>query len=350
MNLIRKISQSFDKVKTKYYTKYLYYKKLKSLTPGKESIELSKAEVDSLEISVKVGCGMYCDYCPQDSYIKNFKENYQNQERILTPETFEKVFQNVPNSTLIKWTGFTEPMGIPEFPTFVESLAKKGYIQDISTTLSGAKESQIWFSKNVNLFNRITLHLPDNKKLMKCNVNELYLSVFRDTLEHSFSFGWDDSRMVLFLIGDDFHPQVKEIIDEFLKNGKLKPVQIHKAEVLNTRNSNIELNKLNLENVTMREFQRDQDGMKNNIQYYCSYRRLNQGVLLPNGKVALCCQDYNLDYIVGDLKTETLADLYKKIENDEGMFNDFKNGKFFPCTKCEHYVTTDNSFSGHLRK
>jgi molybdenum cofactor biosynthesis enzyme MoaA len=349
MNLIQRITANIDKVKTKYYTKYLYYKKLKSLTPGKESIELSKAEVDSLEISVKVGCGMYCDYCPQDSYIKNFKENYQNQERTLSKETFEKVFRNVPNTTLIKWTGFTEPMGIPEFPSFVEYLAKGGYTQDISTTLSGVKEAQVWFSKNVNLFNRITLHLPDNKKLMKCNVNELYLTVFRDTLEHAYSLGWDDDRFVLFLIGEDFHPLVKDIIDDFLKLGKLKSVQIHKAEVLNTRNSNIELDKLNLNNVTMREFQKQEDTL-NKKQYYCSYRRLNQGVLLPNGKVSLCCQDYNLDYIVGDLKTESIAELYKKIESDEGMFNDFKNGKFFPCNKCEHYVTTDHSFSGHLRK
>ena len=71
--------------------------------------------------------------------------------------------------------------------------------------------------------------------------------------------------------------------------------------------------------------------------YFCSYQRLNQGVLLPNGKVSLCCQDYGLEAIIGDLKINSIDEIYNSIEKNEDLRNKFTEGNFSPCKRCEHY-------------
>lgn len=346
MTIIERAISYSDRLRSRLYARFLFWRKRRTLTPGLESIQLSKREGDSLEISVRVGCALYCDYCPQDSYVQNYSDKYQNKERVLSEETFFAAMANVPSSTLIKWTGFTEPLASPFFPRFVQHLKDKGHGQDISTTLVGNKESVEWFSNHLEYFGNITLHLPDDSKLMKAKVNEAYVA----TLDHIFSesqrLGFDEDRLVCFLIGDNFHPDVQASMDRAKKAGGLSALQIHRAQVLNTRNQNIDVEKLNIGNVTERHHAAE----KSSKPHYCSYRRLNQGVMLPNGHVALCCQDYNMDFVLGDLKTQSLNELYTRIENDPELLSSFRSGSFSPCNKCEHYVPVDTPFSGHLRK
>lgn len=339
--------------KSKLYTKYIFYKKIiffKLFSKDKTSslsFNLSKNEINGLEISVKSGCGLFCDYCPQDKYIESYKTKFSEQEKTLTEETFMAVMQNVPNSTYMKWTGFTEPLDSKLFPVFSKYLRDNGYKQQISTTLHGNLDSVAWFCENLSFFNGITLHLPDDSGFMKSRVNDKYLSRLTELLENAFKLGLGEERLIIFLIGDSFHKDIKSLLDDHLERGLIKSSQIQQANILNTRNSTIDPSKLRIKNVTTRDFIKESSRKQKN--YYCSYRRLNSAVLLPNGQVTLCCQDYNLDFILGNLKTEKLNDLYNKIESDDKLSNMFLKGEFFPCTKCEHYKPTDSSFSGHLR-
>jgi len=350
MKSIHRIKTYVDQLVARGYARKLYWQKKKKLTPGLESIELSKREIASLEISVQVGCALYCDYCPQDIYRWRFKEIFPNQDKKLSEQTFYSAMSNVPTSTLIKWTGFAEPLASPDFHKFVLYLNKTGYEQDIGTTLSGSTSSMQWFSENLELFNNITIHLPDDNKLMKCNVNANYLETLKSVLAEQKRLGLKNDRFVIFLIGDNFQQDVENVINLSRKTGSIDSVQVHKAEVLNTRNANINVRKLNIKKISERKSLKIRIDQKKVKKYYCSYRRLNQGVMLPNGKVALCCQDYNLDFIIGDLKTDNLDILYQRIESDSKLLNDFKSGHFSPCNKCEHYTSTETPFSGYLRK
>ena len=75
---------------------------------------------------------------------------------------------------------------------------------------------------------------------------------------------------------------------------------------------------------------------KDNQLFYCSNRRLNQGVLIPDGRVSLCCHDYSLKYFKGDLKNSKLSSIYENKEIYEKN-QDFINGKYNPCKSCEFY-------------
>lgn len=68
--------------------------------------------------------------------------------------------------------------------------------------------------------------------------------------------------------------------------------------------------------------------------YYCSYSRLNQGVLLPSGEVNLSCQDYSLSSSIGNLSEKKLPEMYK---HKEMMNNGFTKGNDKFCKNCEYY-------------
>ena len=339
-------------IKSKIYTKYLFYKRkatyrLSGKTAKEIAFSMSKNEADALEICVKVGCGMFCDYCPQNKYIENYKSRYPNDEKALTEETFKSVLRNVPNSVYIKWTGFTEPLDCRVFPLLSKYLKNNGYKQQISTTLHGYQESVLWFRDNIEVFKEITLHLPDDSRLMKSRVDDAYLSNLDQLLSKASQLWPGEDRLVVLLIGNDFHEDIKRLVYSRVANGSLNESQIYRAKTLNTRNSAIDVDKLGVSQVSTRPFVQEDSGHKEN--YYCAYRRLNAGVLLPNGQVTLCCQDYNLEFILGDLKTDSMETLYTRIETSPELSQKFLAGEFFPCTKCEHYKPLSSSFSGHLR-
>jgi hypothetical protein len=96
MTIIERAISYSDRLRSRLYARFLFWRKRRTLTPGLESIQLSKREGDSLEISVRVGCALYCDYCPQDSYVQNYSDKYQNKERVLSEETFFAAMANVP--------------------------------------------------------------------------------------------------------------------------------------------------------------------------------------------------------------------------------------------------------------
>ena len=71
-------------------------------------------------------------------------------------------------------------------------------------------------------------------------------------------------------------------------------------------------------------------GKKNKI-YHCSYLRLNQGVLLPDGNVNLCCNDYSVGAIIGSLNNTKLDKIYNQ---EKILSEDFIYGKNSVCKKC----------------
>ncbi len=178
------------------------------------------------------------------------------------------------------------------------------------------------------------MHLPDSSKLMKGKFTDEYFKYVESVFIRLFEI--NSKYFHLFLIGDEFHPEITQLIERYLNN--LPSDKIVKAKYLNTRNGSIDVESFGL---------MTSNSVSNKGPYYCSYRRLNQGVLLPNGRISLCCQDYDLNMILGSLVGDNLLDIYNVIQNDKEMSSDFVNGNFYPCVECEHYkplsemLTTD---------
>jgi len=304
---------------------------IKDINSSSESFLASKNSIDRLEISVRSACGKMCDYCPQDRFITSYKKSFQGDVKILTLESFKKMAKNIPTSTQLRWTGFTEPFDFAEFPEVVQYLNERGYSQVISTTLLGPAHSQIFFIENLKIFkDGITLHLPDDEGLMKGRFNEKYAVYVEKVLER---LGMDELKYDVFLIGDRIHQSIADIVERFVQKHQVFGAGLVKAKYLNTRVGAIDASmfKLNSSDFVKKE----------GAKYHCAYRRLNQGVLLPNGAVALCCQDYGLEFILGNLKDTPLSSLYQVIEGDVEIRNRFESGQFSPCVRCEHYRPID---------
>ena len=289
----------------------------------------SKKKDPSLELTVSPACSKLCDYCPQTEYIENYKKKYSGEDKVLKLDTIKKISKNIPNSTIIKWTGFTEPLDCKEFDVIVQFFFDKGYRQQISTTLLGNKNSQKYYLENIDKFFQHTLHLPDDQSLMKGKFDEIYKLYVEKVIIELVNKKLD---FQIFLIGKNFHPIIQgpiaSLADKFYLRNK-----IIKAAYLNTRASAINPAKFG--------FKQTSKKTSNRGGFFCSYQRLNQGVLLPNGKVSICCQDYGLKRVIGDLKNQNIEEIYNSIEKNEIWRAEFINGTFSPCNKCEHYSPID---------
>ena len=311
------------------------------------AFQLSKRPTSALEISTKIGCGLMCSYCPQKSHIRAFKtQNLGNENPIiLERDNFIEYLRNVPHDCEIKWTAFSEPLGSRHFPELSKVAEDKGYVESISTTLIGDQQAINYFITNMEKFVSITIHLPDYNGLMKGlgrieDIKKNYKALAKRLSESPVLL----SRTTFFLIGDDVHEIALEALFCHLTQDEFKGHFIA-AKVLNTRNSQIKNEDVIIDSdVKFRSFVRRNKNESHH--FYCAYKRLNQGVMLPNGDVSICCQDYALEGIRGNLKKETLGKIYSSIES--GPERDlFLAGKFSPCLKCEHYRPINEKYTGH---
>lgn len=300
---------------------------------SKINFQMSRSDRPRLELTSRVGCGRRCDYCPQETYIKAYRGQVSGNTA-LTFDLIQNISRNIPSDTVISHTGFTEPFDCKDFPKIVNHFADRNMAQTISTTLYGFESNQTYFADNLEKFDHgITLHLPDNQKLMKGKFDGAYSEYLDHVLTNFLSLKErpNSLSLVIFLIGDEFHEAIRPIVKKY--EPRLGIENIHRAAYLNTRAGLINVQKFNKKQST---FVRS-----TNQTFYCSYKRLNRGVLLPNGEVVVCSQDYGLKRVIGSLIQSDLNSIYSKIESDPELSAAFLEGRMTPCVDCEHYRTID---------
>ena len=286
-------------------------------------ISLSKSREQKLEITSTIGCTMMCSYCPQ-KLITTISTNEKNQRK-LNFKDFKDFVENVPKNTQINWTGYTEPLLHEDFDKFVLHLNEKKYKQAISTTLHGRTKSQEFMSV-FNNFEWVNFHLPDNKFLMKLKVTDDYLN----KLEKAIIYQTKNikNKVTYQVIGDDFEFRVKNLLEQLIKQKIISQKNIKITKTINSRSDSLDLDKLN--DLKLRSIK---DNKKSNY-YYCSQKRLNQAVMLPDGSTNICCMDYSLQGIVGTLKKNNLNEIY---DYKPSFVESFVEGNYPSCKNCEHY-------------
>ena len=306
-----------------------------------DSFSLSKSSVPRLEITHRSLCGRMCDYCPQEAYrdaitLSNIKQ------RDLTTDLVKLILPNIPSNTIISHTGFTEPLENKYFGPIAQDFHDHEYNQLISTTLVGHSSSKQFFLENFHIFNHgITLHLPDGQGYMKGVFNEAYSGYLADLLHRIYKYNSTHEAIpiTLFLIGDCLHSSIVDVVNRF--TSLFPPNTFQSAKYLNTRAGNI-----NPQDFDKKQSSHGAQNSSQNNQFYCGYRRLNRGVLLPNGDVTLCCQDYSLKCILGSLLHTSLDTIYNTIQDDPQLSSLFVSGNLSPCKDCEHYVPLTTNFTG----
>ena len=305
---------------------------LKNILPKKilDSIilSISKKKMSRLEITSTIGCAMMCDYCPQTLIKLETRKN--NLKRKLEMSDFVKFMSKVPIDTQIHWSGYSEPLAHEDFPKFVKFLKDKNYKQLISTTMFGRRETEIFMSKFKG-FRSVTFHLPDDKNLMKLKVTDRYMYNLENAIRFQAAQIKDEVYFLVF--GKNFHPKIELLLKKLVNENVINEKSIEVRKHLHSRASSIDTSNLS-ENVEEKNNNEPVDFKSKTKKFYCGHARLNQGVLIPNGDINLCCHDYSLSSNIGNLHTDSLNDIYKQ----KIIFNNgFSDGNHDTCKKCEYY-------------
>lgn len=235
-----------------------------------------------LEITTNIGCKNRCTYCPQEKIISAYKK--RSDIFFMSLYTFKKCIDRLNNKIRINFSGFSEPFLNKKCKEMILYSHRKGLINRVFTTMAGLTDEIINSIKHIP-FERFEIHLADSMSLMKIKPDEEYLRKLRMIIES------DISSLSLMCIGQP-HPEIEQIVR---KNGYNIDIKIHEYH---SRAGNLDDSECQ-EKLT--------DG-----PIFCSRCfTMQRNVLLPNGEIALCCMDYNLEHILGSLLENSYNSLFR---------------------------------------
>lgn len=248
----------------------------------------------ALEITTMIGCPLTCSFCPQ----RGLKAAYgPDKDRYLTLNNFKHIINKLPTHLLIQFAGMSEPWANPQCTEMLSYALAKGFNVEIFSTLHGMTESDAdevirLLRKHHAQIATVTLHLPDvNGNMRGWKPSREWENVFCKFRR----FG--EEKVITFnLMTMDGSGRVHEA---------LKHLNINLAPWWGTpRAGSLDLNNVREQGICS-------EVPEHNTAVTCSRTPFyDNNILLPNGDVVLCCMDYNLKHILGNLMTQDYYDLF----------------------------------------
>lgn len=242
-----------------------------------------------MEVTTVLGCRVQCTFCPQSLLMNRYKEKNNleklnwGQPDMMSFETFKTCIDKIPKNVEIHFSGFAEPWLNPDCTKMLLYAHELGHEIHVYTTLVGMTVSDVELFKHIP-FKKFSIHLPDTEKFAKIAINSQYVQVLRKIIDNKIN------QLICMSMGS-----LPIAIEEILGVNFGPNVMIDRAG-----NSNY--------------------GEKTSRKYgplVCSrasldgINTLDQNVLLPNGDVCLCCMDYGMDYVLGNLLESEYSFLFK---------------------------------------
>lgn len=256
-----------------------------------------------MDITTKIGCRNACDYCPQDKLIKAYTKRSSLVE--MSFAVFKTCLDKIPLNVGIYFSGLCEPWLNPECTKMLLYAHKRGHAIMAGSTLVGMSLSDIGLLETVPI-KTFVVHLPSNEGYEKIEIDENYLDLLSKISKSNI-------RLYYHFHGKDVHPKVKPLI----KNDITR-------EEIHSRAGNIKMNDI-------LQLQRKKGIIG------CT-RKGRDNILLPNGDVILCCMDFGMQHILGNLISSGYNSLFRGEE-----FLKIKKGwkdesSDILCRYCERYA------------
>lgn len=226
-----------------------------------------------MAISATVDCPVGCSYCPNPSHQKEY-----NGSRFMSRLDFEFFLSKIPKSVAIGFTGFSEVFLNPDAIEMASIAASSGYKVHAYSTLFGLSLDDLDRLRAIP-FSRFSIHMPDKNMNVRLIDRPGHSSVIESAIkspicENQFLLnlgtptnadwqgtGFSDWRGAVYSRAGNLPSQAKEI-----KAGQ---------------------------------------------RFACTQRRQYMNVLLPNGDVSLCCSDFSLKHVIGNLHNESYRELFQ---------------------------------------
>lgn len=240
-----------------------------------------------MEITTKLGCAVNCKYCPQELYIKEYMKS-EDSDKVLSLENFKICIDKLPMNTLVEFAGFTEPFFNYQCIDMIKYTKEKGYKVNLFTTLRGLKLEQVDELLKID-FEEFVLHVPDEEGYSVIPIDDEYKKIVDKLVKAKKRNG---NSYIDYACSQGTVPN--EIV-QMLGN------DIRLYVVLNDRAGNLSDSCLY-----------GKKGLKGKLRCELS-KDINHNVLLPDGRVVLCSNDWGLKHVMGNLLYET----YEQILNGE---------------------------------
>jgi radical SAM protein with 4Fe4S-binding SPASM domain len=255
-----------------------------------------------------------CTYCPQDKLA----QAYQDPIRVMTKEVFARALEQIPKNTAITFAGFNEPWTNRDCNKFVELALLQGRKVAIFTTLYSitvdeCKELIKLVLDHPTQVTKFCIHLPDAHGNMR---------------------GWRPSKeynTVLTMINSSIPGvQIMTMSDGEKIYPTLPKNIVSQSWPMYTRANNLDTSVL--------KGQPFVESPMHEFLTRCSRdSKLTQNVLLPNGDLALCCMDYGLKHIIGNILTHTYEEIQQgpAMTKIREMSNELGYNKKLLCKSCD---------------
>lgn len=256
-----------------------------------------------IDVTTIAGCSIRCNYCPQDK-TKKFYER-KNIKTRMSLTNFMKYIEKIPKEVQINFAGFSEPFLNSSCIDMILYAHQKQHDISLYTTLVGINNHGILELSSIP-FISVNIHLPTS--LGKENIPL--------TEKHG-------EKILLAL---KYLSNSSCVVMSFANNKSVFPISKYHpvCEVpINGRSGNL-------------NDKFASSAIRKGI-LACD-RKLKSNVLMPNGDVSICCQDFGLDHIIGSLAANSYEELFSSKE-----YIKIKNGLLSPessviCRKCEYAI------------
>ena len=240
-----------------------------------------------MELTTMIGCPLMCTFCPQD----NLRTTYGDRTKYMQPMDLMTVLAKLPKDTRIDFSGMSEPWANPACTTMLEMVLYMGFKVAIYTTLYGMenpKRVKELLESHPAQVEVVMLHLPDsngNMKGWKSSPEWMEALKIMSTTNVPCGIGamtMDKSGAV--------HPDLQPIVGQL--NGWVGHTRADSLDVEQVKGQVISMTPHNIFSLTCAS-----------TPFY------DRNVLLPDGSVVLCCMDYNLTHILGNLLEQTYEEV-----------------------------------------
>ncbi len=287
----------------------------------------------TMEFTTKIGCSLACKFCPQDKIVRNYR---RDTDRMLSFEKFKLVVEKIPANVRIDFSGMTEPWLNPATTQMVVHTFELGRPVAIYTTLQGllpddARYLLDCFADRITPGTPWVIHLPDNdNNMIGWKLTKAYL----ETLAIFAKFKRDhDPKALSFMTMSATGSVSEELLSVF--NSRMKKfVGWSRAE--NVARADFSAGQL------VQEVTHARPVMCASTPFF------DHNGMMPNGDVVLCCMDYSLNNVIGNLFEQSYEELFRSGKMNEIRLRAMKPGVDgeFICKQCSNAVCLDQDAGG----
>lgn len=252
--------------------------------------------IKSIEVTLKLPCINGCQYCPQGA----LKKAYKGRAR-MTEDTFLELMDTVRDDTAIHFSGFSEPFLHSQCIQFITIACLSGNPVRLFTTLVGATHTDIDALASMPM-QEIVVHLPDGEFYKPKSSVSSIAKYAAKKLKHAkfITVYTDNTRSKMWSKRLGVTVKTEEIVS---RSGK-----VCFAEQITTPGA-----------------------------VKCRGNRQYQPVVLPDGDISLCCNDYGLNWRMGNVYEDTMGDLEECVKAYERLMADPKRETI--CNSCWRAVS-----------